>query len=89
MQNMYDIDTDTDPLVTSPSPCLLKTSTLQQQPSSHPLLTKHVPSFAASSQDLLLSPHGPLSVYKMGNSNGPAMITFPDLGLTGVSNYQV
>ena len=60
------------------------------QPAARPLLTRIVPSDSGSlNEDLLITPHGTVQVVKDGNLSGPAMITFHDLGLNGVANFQV
>jgi len=59
------------------------------QPAARPLLTRIVPSDSGSlNEDLLITPHGTVQVVKDGNLSGPAMITFHDLGLNGVANFQ-
>jgi hypothetical protein len=60
------------------------------QPSSRPLLTRTIPTTSLNTnEDLLITPHGPTKVSKAGNAGGPAILTFHDLGLNGVANFQV
>ena len=68
-------------------PAVLSNPTL---PSSRPLLTRTIPTVCDSTnQDTVITPHGTVRVDKGGNTKGPAIITFHDLGLAGPSNFQV
>ena len=77
---------DQEPII---PPLVLGNPTL---PSSRPLLTRTIPTVCDSdstNQDTVITPHGTVRVDKGGNTKGPAIITFHDLGLPGPSNFQV
>ena len=64
-----------------------------KKPSQHlarPLLARTVPNTTDNlNEDLLITPHGTVKVVKAGNPSGPALLTFHDLGLNSVANFQV
>jgi len=57
-------------------------------PSSRPLLARSLPNSYSGVEETLTTPHGPVLVARDGNPLGPAIITFHDLGLNHLSNFQ-
>jgi len=57
-------------------------------PSCRPLLARTLPTSCPGSEETLTSPHGPILVARDGNPVGPAIVTFHDLGLNHLSNFQ-
>jgi len=63
-------------------------SVQQRLPASRPLLARTLPSCSPCNEEILTSPHGPILVARTGNPQGPAIVTFHDLGLNHLSNFQ-